>query len=660
MASNKEPLPLSPPEDRTLTLPRPIVFALLLALYSLCYLLIPYWNLPEKLWQRQAMAVITAAAGLLWAYGASGTVQLRISRQGLWGLLAALVVLAAANYLPITSDLSWRGDEDHHFKSSYMMGGVLAQMWFPLILLALPLIVMIVKRPAASPAMRPVLLAVGAATIAAALLVSWQFPPKMEISPATYPLLVPTLASLPVRMLAPLYSSPYPAEWVFRVVPLMGAVILAWHCSRQALAAGGKASLAASALMALAVGTVPVVYYYSSILYLEMPAIVCMTIVCFGAKNLLTARAEEVVRDPRWYALILMGFLKDTMVAYLGAFMLCRLGVRAVAIARGDRRLAALLGEIRVGFCAVAPYVTYAVYRIFFSTVGRKYAPSFSAFFDGQTYDILASAFTTEYGLLGVLFLVGLVVLWVQRKRLEVLLVGVSFGVWAVMHITDIPDVLGYSRFMLYFMPMMAVAASHAVGAAWRKAPVGTLAGLAVWAGLNLLLSPFHIDGSKLAAWGQYRSDTHAYSMGGWQQEIEAKRLYRVYRLDWTEHSYPYRSAIRYVQEKYPQDRTLLLGAYYQYWQQYYTGETDRFRRWPVFELSRRDLNESVAASLMLEKACEAGVQHVLYHVLGDATPRPPVTYGFELEKVFQNDAHQIVLYTSTAGRSQPTGAPGD
>lgn len=74
----------------------------------------------------------------------------------------------------------------------------------------------------------------------------------------------------------------------------------------------------------MAVATIPTIFYYSSITYLEMPAVMLMTIVCLRIEPLARNDTSAIKQDVGWYALILLGFIKETTLPFILMFLAYR------------------------------------------------------------------------------------------------------------------------------------------------------------------------------------------------------------------------------------------------------------------------------------------------------------------------------------------------
>lgn len=624
------PVPLGEIAPPPVRLSRCLVLAALFGIFGLVYLVAPVWSLPRQPWQQIALAAGTCLLGLAWAWLSSDDIPAWTSYKGWAWLPVSLVLVTAINWPALGADLSWKGDEDHHFKTVAMLARLLTTCGIlvaAVLLGVLALAVRDYRRPCASTP-RGLRVCMGLLLLWAAAVVATLFWAKpaldMWVLPR-YPLIVSWMASVPVFLTRRVTD--WAPEASYRIVPLLSGVLLAWCCVRRA----GTLGVVGKLFYILALATVPSVLYYSSILYLEMPAIVLMTCVCLDAENLLAAPAGELRKSFCWLPLILIGFVKETAITFLLSFLLCRVIIQLRGALARHKFMPVLFQEIRVAACVLLPFVTYCFYRTQCYDSSRPYSPAPAALLDLASYGVLLRAFWEQFGPFSLLLPVALAILWRQKRTHTMAFLIVAIVAFAAFHVMDLPLVLGLNRFVLMFLPMVLAAAHLVLTQAARWNAKFAVAALAAVVGLNLLLSPMHLDGSRKTGWGEYV-------------------------LDWSEQSYPYRQAIRYVQEKYPRDRTLLTGMPYQYWQQFYTGETDQFVRQPVATqlysieelgvIRQLTENQPGVAQWGLQQARGRGFQHVIFHVLGSTAPQPAQTYGFVQEKVFRNAEHCLVLFS--------------
>jgi hypothetical protein len=606
------------------------VLAILFFLFATEYLFTPYWKLATSLWQQILLATLTGAAGLAWAFLSSGSLELRPRAKGFLWFLAALAIVGAINAPALFADLTWRGDEDHHFQSTLMLADILLHYWPRILILLAPLALAAAFQRKGRATGKSVWQVAGLSAAAAAAVVIaglWAEPPFRLYLVGHYPLATNWLAAQFVAVSKIVAPGSTPPEAAFRIVPLLSAVLLAWVCARKAT----DLSVPARLLYILAVGSIPVILYYSSILYLEMPAILLMTVVCLEAKGLLTAEPADLSHMPAWYALVLCGFIKDSIPPLLGAVFLARACFRLFPRASRGPLLRGIVREAGVAACIALPYLTFWFYRTFYSHPDRVYSPNPAWLVDLRAWGTILWALLEQFGPAAVLFPLVLFLAPGSRRTPKRVLLALAFSCWAAAHImdrctskTNVSNGTGFSRYMLLFAPMLIAGLHEAVRyAAARKAWVAA-AGLALVVGVNFAITPMHLDGARRPGWGEYR-------------------------YYFAEHSYPYRSALAYVTSHYPTEETLITGLDYRYWYEYYAGQTDRVACLAILR-PESEFAECTASGQMLAHAAINGYRHVLYHALWSALPRSAVTSGYVVERVFRNSSHMIVLYSMPSG----------
>lgn len=594
-------------------------FTLLLFVFAGAYVLAPYWMIAAETARRGLFVTGLLAAGALWAYSASGSLELRVKRRAWIGLLVLFCVLLLLNYRALRIDIPWRGDEDYHIQVTLHFFESLRR---------------IVARAAW-------LWALAAGASAIALAVAWRRsrPGFIALAVGLLVLVVAVLAAngsyLPSNILlrypaagywlaaAPLYTSwpfvePYSlfSEATFRVVPFLAVVGLAWMCQQQLAHKGLEIGI----LFGVAVGTMPLVYYHASILYLEPPALVLMTYAAFRSETLLVAEPGVVRKSAAWYALIVVGFLKETTAPFLAAFVVARALIRFVPLTRARLHWSYIADEARLAVCVLFPLFVYILFRKYFGDP-RGYTPHLQNLIEAGGYAKYGQSFLEQFGPFLVLFLVGVAVLVRRRRHAVAGFLVLSFAAVCLFHLLDSVGFAGLSRFNLFLLPAVLVAAAVLVGelAQARRALTALLLVLVI--AFNLVLSPLNLDGSKKPLWGNYGIDT-------------------------AEHYYPYRTALRWLRDNHPADEIRFAGLSYYYWFAYY------FMRlhWQAdHDVVQGDNVEGDAQTLAVENAlrdaARDGRHLVLYHVRGDTVPEPAEMHGFDVEKVFRNQAHILVLY---------------
>ncbi len=318
-------------------------------------------------------------------------------------------------------------------------------------------------------------------------------------------------------------------EALYRVTPFLAVLALALYVMRGPLAPC-PAPLQLGA--ALAITTAPAVRYYSTLLYLDLPLAAAMTIVCFEIEELAArSRTGKIPGSAGWYALLLAGFLKETALIFLVMAFLF--------FARGRRRF-------------TTAWAVGAPLALFLLSAGmqRGYSFRLANLTTLSNYKILAGALWEQYGWLLLLAAIGIVLLARQRRILLIafgLAVGAAYtlfylgdnavvlqqGVWR-------PKYLGHARFLLAWLPALAVCSVHALRLL-PKQIAWACAGIIV-AG-NLWVYPASTIAAPNSHWGDYVYDT-------------------------SDHFYPYDTAFERGRAEFPQARrVIVIGAdfYYPY-----------------------------------------------------------------------------------------------
>ena len=594
----------------TLGLPRSFMFACLFSVFSLSYLITPYWAVFQE-WEKVIALIGTTGLGLAWATLSSNRVALRIQRLNPLPYLLILIILGLLNYRPLFSVIPWRGDEDYHI-------WVTLSLW---------------------KSFRPALAVLGAVFFAWFLFGAWRenkwsyFPSLLLLLAVPlvglsfidlsekkyfevifrYPFLIKYINAIPLYIASALGSVFH--EAVFRVIPFISIIILACYCNQKLSTDHRLIGL----LFGISVGTIPLIFYYSSILYIEMPAVLLMTISCLGIEDLLKKR--EITDCPAWYALIVVGFIKETTIPFLISFVLLRLIFRTLSLLPLGISFSDIVDEAKVIFCTLLPTSLFVAYRSQFD-VWRKYSSDFSQLIDPEVYITLTRSFWDQFGPFIFLFFGGCLVLAYRRHYRALLFLVIAFGADLMFHVIDDAGYIwiGYSRFNLFLAPIVIAGAYYLLRFLSDNRPRWTGYLLVVVIAVNVILSPVNIDGTKKPLWGNYLSDT-------------------------SEHYYPYGKAISWMKDQHPSDNIMFAGMDYVYYFEFYF---QKFEWFPTFDKKFVKRGEGAKEGLerILDEAGQEGYPVVLYHVLGVDMPEPADLHGFVLEKTFKNDAHTLMLYS--------------
>ncbi len=622
--------------SRTIRLPGSFVAAILASIYILAFVISPYWLLPSSILIRIVILALTVGIGALWSYLSAADLQLEFNIRNWISFGVLLGALIALNYKAITSVIPWRGDEGIHISKTL---DIVNRISTGQILFALTLFAAFLYTGWKKPAL---VLPAGLCLASLGILFFASRNPLGGLGADyffRYPLfnywfyaLIPSLASVAI--------SPY-YEILYRVVPILSMAGLAWTFQSGLNNIQQPINLAWGFMAA----TVPLVFYYSSILYIEPPAMLLMLIVCFQISSLFEDDFKGLKGNPAWYALILLGFIKETTITVLLCFLVCRIifnllhnekllgALRQAASGNTLRPLgASMLEELKVIFCVLSPYAFYIALR---STLAdtRGFSPDISNLLSLSSYQAIGQSFVQQYGLILICFLAGCLLLALRKQYLTVcffllLVLGTPF----LYALDRQGQFAGYSRFNLFGMAPILAGSGVFFDKIARQSRIGVTALACILILANLLMSPVNADGTKVPLWGNYVYDT-------------------------SEHYYPYRDALSWLKQNHPAQTMLFTGMYYQYAGfNFYYPQLDWYPNHTELLISTHDeqlisadnQNEAIILTGMLDEAGKNNFSVVLYQVLGKDAPQPQSTSGFHLEKVFQNDAHILVVYAKT------------
>jgi hypothetical protein len=378
--------------------------------------------------------------------------------------------------------------------------------------------------------------------------------------------------------------------------------------------------------------TAPLVFYYSSILYIELSAVFLMLVVCSHAGDLLSGNFKDIKHSPGWLALVLLGFIKETVIVFLFCFLVARmvLAVRkSIGLVHSESRVKIkdlLMGELPVLFCVLYPYLLYISFRVYLisiRTYTRSYSPNLMNLVHPVLYKITALAYIQQFGLLLLLFIAGLfLLLWKKEYRVALFALLLFIGAPIFYGLDDNSQAfIGYSRFNLFVLPAILLGSIVVINwiSKWRKT-AGFLLACVVLV-LNLVFSPVHLDGTKVPFWGNYLIDT-------------------------SEHYYPYDQALLWLKNNRGSDRILFSEMFYNYYLSFYFAKYNWHPTYDV-QISAENADETAVLSDALSNAGQNGFSEVLVQVPDDFIPQPDAARDYCLEKVFKNQAHKLLLFST-------------
>ena len=605
-----------------IVLPRSFVFGVLASIFALAFIISNYWVIPDNPLVRSTILIFSICFGIVWCILASSSFKLEYSLKNLPYFALFLALVFILNYRALFSVLPWRGDEDFHIIITQRIVNNIPLFW---VIAFLVFWVIILYLAWSKP---------GWGIIAGLSLILYLIPflTNNHLAVLRYPFLNYWFFAI-MPKLAMLFVNPF-QEILYRIIPFLSAVVIAWLFQRNLTVKENPLNI----LWGFAVVSIPVVFYYSSILYLELPTVFLMLVVCFRAKVLFNKKFEELIKDPGWYALIIIGFIKETTVPFLFCFLLYRtvlqLWNRKNEIFPnwkfnhpGNSNKIKSIGntiknELIIYFVTLFPIIFYLVLRTVYSHV-RSYTVNYSNLFEPTLYGVLARSFIEQFGVFLLFFLGGCVLLFKKRDRSTLgFYIFVIIG-YSLFYMLDNKQYIGYSRFNLFFLPpILAGSIVFVRGIIDKDKKTGyILACLTILA--SLAISPVQMDGTKIPLWGNYLVDT-------------------------SEHYYPYDEAIAWLHSNYPTEEILFAGANYPYKYDFYMHKMNwQYVHYKVINYDENSQNESENLNTTLTKAGKGGNNIVLYHVLGDQIPLT-TNISFHIIKIIKNMAHILVIYEKT------------
>jgi len=607
-------------------LPRTFVVALLFAVFALSFIVTPLWNLLPTAPARLEVLLFTLALGVIWSAVSAGALPIHSDRKGWISFAILLIIVIALNYRQLGSSIPWRGDEGIHvMRTIYFMNTAIAtKKWVLLGLASFAIFIMVAWVKPRWSALTGALIVLG---VLSYMLMSNPFGDRSRSFFLRYPVIINWLAAI-VPAASSLFTNPY-REVFFRIIPLLSATALAWTFQSHLRIS----NMAHRLIWGISVATMPLVLYYSSILYLEMPAVVLMMVVCLHINQLLYDDLAQLKGNFGWYCLILIGFIKETAFPFLACFLICRWAVQFLKRKRGgpgfgqpvqalgvqpsSASIGYVINELSVTFSVLFPMFLYLILRSSLADL-RSFGFQLSNLLEPKAYSAFAQSYVDQFGVFLLLFVAGVVLLVKRKEYMKTSFILLVFLLDPLFHIVDSWLYAGYSRFNLFLLPLILTGTITAIGwiADWNKQLSLGIAGLTIL--ISLVITPINLDGSKEPYWGNYNIDT-------------------------AEHYYPYREALSWLSD-HPGQRTLSAGLVYPYDFDFYAHQLG----WKPAGIIRRangDESDLIALSRAFLVAEKGNYQYILFHVFGADTPQPSDTGNFRQAAIFRNSAHILVIY---------------
>ncbi len=608
------------------------------ALFALAYLFSPYWLVPATATKnaiggaighsavRIATACVLFGVGTAWAWLAAGEIPRvtdRNRKDYYLGLVPPAILglfVLLFNYAPLYNNIPVQGDEIYHVSRLATLRNILqplfegANLGWTVAVTALVAGFFVWPPRLAAPIKLLIVCAIG---LFVCLVTDFPRGSNLESFLVRYP-----FVSCWFHQLGPVLMQSQLDEATFRLAPMMATFAIAWFTLWALRKEGGGTALGVFAGLAFAL--TPNIHYHSTILYLEMPAVALLTIALYSIESILKDSFESVRRCPGWYALIAVGFLKETVVILVLGVIGLRLLFRSW-ILLNERRLSTkvILDEAAAVFCMAVPLVLYLFFRMYFSDI-RGYEPHFENLGNASLYAVAGRALFAQFG--GVLLLVvgGVVICLLLRRFLGVVALLLLFAADFFFHFMDRPEYVGLARFNLFlFAPLAVLALWFMTWLAEKNRTAAVGVGILCLV-LNLALSPVAISGEKKPMWASPLSRTAA------------------------EFYFPYVEAVDWLKVHRPHWPVLVGGAYYTKGLIYWYFQKASYHPKVLSTTLKAKTPYADGLEATITDARKNGYPLVLFHKMegGPAlTDEEKSVLGYTVVKVFRNRYLAMVLY---------------
>jgi hypothetical protein len=607
-------------------------FVFLYSLFCLAFYFSPYWILPKTEIQRTTLLAITLIVGCFWAYYSAGIIKFSFKKKDYFQFILLFLTILIINYLPINSQIPWRGDEARHIQKTLTLMEKIDPIWivggFLLIFIS---IFMVLKKPKFG-------FWFWAASLLILMLVFFKDRPLSNTG-SYYLLRYPYINYLLISFFPSLLSlvKLQYLESIYRIIPFFSTVGLVWIFSKDLQ----NKNMLIGWLWGVTIATIPLTFYYSSILYLEMPAVMLMGIALIKMDFLLFEDSTSIKNNVGWIALLIIPFIKETTIVFLLCFLLFRwffsFRIFQKSIfqkinlpiyfpnAHPRNKWQKLFGELKIAFSVIFPWLFFMVLRSNFASISRQYFFTPSNLLKISTYIALSKSFFDQFGILILVFIVSILFLFRKNKAyLAIMYLGFIL-INILFYTLDDRKYIGYSRFNLYLLPLFLVAINHLLENNINKKAASSLL-IGALLVTNLLLSPILKDGNKKPFWGEYNFNT-------------------------SEHYYPYYDVLKYLRDTKPDSAIFIADAWRQYYIQFYLSKLN----WsPKYEFMVKNIDSNLIVpkeddwnqlDLIISSAKDKGYDAVIYHVLGSNIPKlKNQIYSYE-HKIFCNMAHCLILF---------------
>lgn len=551
------------------------VFIFLTAIFFFAYIISPYWAVFQNPSYRILSLALLSVLGLVWSYLCSNNIRLpKLSGKPFW-LLGLAVILILINYKPLNADIAWRGDEDFHINLTMDLFSNLTQ--------------------------------------GSSFSISQVFRYPYFSKWASLFFAAPSL---------------YTDVKLYRAVPFLSVLFLAFFLYQKFEEKLHKPIL--SLLFSLGVVSIPLVYFYTSLLYLEMPIVLLMTVCIFDLKSILYLEHEKLLNRPSWYCLLLISFLKETAIIFLLLILCLRVIHQIKMNIRSSKLIKILLSEITLYLLVLSPCAVYLFFRQY-SPIYRAFGGQFNKLLDISNYWIVLSSLFHQLGSLLISAILGFYLIYKKNEIGKAGALAVLFLGIILFFMTDNFLSIGFSRWNLFVLPIVIYTSYYFLTSITKTFQIISIVLVFI---ANLLFCPILADGTRLPNWGSPRMDTAEYTYP-YEQAVKWLSIDRITNsLLLFGQNYPY-YGLRFYLSKYDFHPEIL---------QYEIGYYSKFSK--EVELSIfNNFFQDYASGKLNNKLMQADT--MLYHSMNNLNLNPDGIYGgkFKILKRISNSLHSLYIF---------------
>lgn len=359
-----------------------------------------------------------------------------------------------------------------------------------------------------------------------------------------------------------------------------------------------------------------------------MPSVFLMLICVWNIKILIKDDADKLKKHYVWYFLLILSLLKETVLIFLLMICAVRMIYQTFTRYKTNGVLKPLFSEFKILLLVLSPVIIYISFR-------NTFAPYLNAPFGFYLSNILSTANYTEVvrslivqaGVMPILGIFGLIVLAKKNilvtRVIVIMFIGILVSFFVYLH-KDYMQLAGYSRWNLFFLPMILYPAVFFVAAiAKRRRIYGYLILLMIFA-FNILLFPFKSDGVRLPNWGAPLMDV-------------------------AEYTYPYDEAMGYL-SKGNTDTLLLAGQYSPHWGlRFYFEKYNFYPNTDEYYFGSKRFDKKTERQKLddLFNSHSISADEILYHSVNNIDLDMSRVYGgqYKIAKRVQNSLHSIYIF---------------